>query len=190
MIQIIAGKLKGRKLKTPSATTTRPTSAKVREAIFNILGPRVQESRFLDLFAGSGAIGIEAYSRGAKEVVFVEKNPAVSRLLKENLAFLSPESSELKSFDSVKAIAKLGEEGKSFDIIFIDPPYGQGWIETCCRAIAKAGILQPGGLILAEESSRVQFQENLESFSLIKKYLYGDTCIYLFGWAEKGYNGP
>lgn len=190
MIQIIAGKLKGRKLKTPSASTTRPTSAKVREAIFNILGPRVQEARFLDLFAGSGAVGIEAYSRGAKEVVFVEKNPSVGRLLKENLAFLPAGSSELKNFDAVKAIVKLAEEGKHFDIIFIDPPYGQGWIETICDEIAKAGLLEPAGLILAEESSRVPMPERLGPFSLIKKYPYGDTCLYLFGWAEKGYNKP
>lgn len=179
MIQIIAGKLKGRKLKTPS-TGTRPTSAKVREALFNILGP-LDGVRFLDLFAGSGAIGLEAYSRGATEVVLVEKNPQAARLIKENIETTKTRDSvHLKNAEVLKAVRQLGAEEKRFEIIFIDPPYSQGWVEKCLEAIQSANLLTPEGLILAEESSRVDLPDALSGYGRIKSYKYGDTALHIF----------
>ncbi len=122
-MRIITGKYKGRTIKMPKGI--RPTSNKVRKALFDILGD-IKGLSFLELFAGSGAVGIEALSQGAKEAVFVEKNKICLNRIKENLSVMGLRPGRVMGLDVFKAIKQLHQEGKKFDIIFLDPPYFRG----------------------------------------------------------------
>lgn len=124
-MRIIAGTFRSRQLKPLKKLPIRPTSDMLRETLFNILGSRVEGARFLDLFAGSGAVGIEAISRGASDVVFVENHRATARLIRENLGLLEISAgARLISSEALAAIAKLeAEHANAFDLIFLDPPY-------------------------------------------------------------------
>ncbi len=145
-MRIIGGKYRGKKLQSPADSAVRPTLDRVRETLFNILQFRVPECRFLDLFAGSGAIGIEAYSRGAREVVFVEKQKEHVRLLRNNLASVRAECLVLQE-DAILACKHL--QG-SFDLIYLDPPYEAGLYLSALRAVAENGRLAEEGTVVCE----------------------------------------
>ena len=124
-MRVIAGKARRLNLKTIPGTDTRPTTDRIKETLFNILQPELPDCRFLDLFSGSGGIGIEALSRGAEYAVFVEKNPKAAACIKENLAFTKlAEGGKLLNMDVLQALRSLEGKG-AFDIIFMDPPYNQ-----------------------------------------------------------------
>ena len=124
-MRVIAGSARSLKLKTPDGLDTRPTTDRIKETLFNIIGPTVYDSIFLDLFSGSGGIGIEALSRGAREAVFVENNPKAMRCIKDNLRFTRLESKAVTiTTDVMNALYRLEGE-KIFDIIFMDPPYNR-----------------------------------------------------------------
>ncbi len=126
-MQIIGGKHRKRHLKSPKHTVTRPSSSSVREALFNICQWEIENARFLDLFAGSGAIGLEALSRGASEVIFIENSRLTLPTLRENIALLKEEShSRVFPVDVFKGLEKLRDQQAHFTIIFADPPYGKG----------------------------------------------------------------
>src|SRR5262245_38258932 len=123
-MRIISGELRGRRLKAPPGLATRPTSDRLREALFNILGGDVAGSRFLDVFAGSGAVGLEAYSRGADSVGFVEHSRRALALLEENVEHCgASEGVRIVARDALSALRSLATKGEEFDIVFVDPPY-------------------------------------------------------------------
>ncbi|HET7102237.1 MAG TPA: 16S rRNA (guanine(966)-N(2))-methyltransferase RsmD, partial [Terriglobia bacterium] len=125
-MRIISGQRRGQRIQTLKGTQLRPTSDQMRETLFDVLGPSVQDSTFLDAYAGSGAVGLEALSRGAKEVVFVECHRAASNLIRRNLAALKMEDGfYLMNTKVLTAIERLDKEGSSFDFIFLDPPYSE-----------------------------------------------------------------
>src|SRR5580704_18442092 len=125
-MRVIAGQFRSRLLKGPGKLRLRPTSDRLRETLFNILGPSVEDSLFVDLFAGTGAIGIEAVSRGAREVVFVESHAATARLLQQNLTALEiREAAELIVADAVRGLEKMAAKRRIADFIFLDPPYAE-----------------------------------------------------------------
>jgi len=143
-MRIIAGKFRSRQLKSLKRLALRPTSDMLRETLFNILGPRVEGSRFLDLFAGTGALGIEAISRGAISAVFVENHPAAVRLIRENLASLEINVEARIIASSVSpALEKLQKEGAAvFDFIFLDPPYtNEKDYEATFRSLEESSLI-------------------------------------------------
>ena len=174
---ITGGSLKGRRIKTIASREVRPTSSKIRESIFNIIQSMHQSfDLVLDLFAGSGIIGLEAYSRGARKVVFVEKNPKVAKILRENLGNFDFDY-ELIISDAIRALDKL--KGNKFDFIFIDPPYASGLIEPALVKIRNNELLAADGIVIIEHSPDYDVN-NLAvtlDFEILKEKKYGDTAI-------------
>ncbi|MDW7673592.1 MAG: 16S rRNA (guanine(966)-N(2))-methyltransferase RsmD [Bacillota bacterium] len=179
-MRIISGQEKGRKLKAPKGFTTRPTTDRVKEAIFNILGDTVVNSAFLDLFGGSGAIAIEAISRGAAKAVISEKDTQALRIIKENIASTGfGDKIRCLKLDALVTIELLRKEGKKFNLIFLDPPYESGLITKSINAIEASGILATGGYVVAEASKKEELDLKTSVLSCVKKRAYGDTVIYI-----------
>jgi 16S rRNA (guanine966-N2)-methyltransferase len=185
-MRISGGSAKGRKVGVRQAFASsgegdelRPTSAKVREAIFNILAPVITDARFLDLFAGAGAVGLEALSRGARETVFVEKNAQRCALIKGLTdKFRFTERSMIMKSEVAEFLKK--DYTKYFDIIFIDPPYASDELEKALLLIDGADMLADGGLVLAEHASKKNLSAPLKHLRVKKNYRYGDTALTLF----------
>ncbi|MFZ1640734.1 MAG: 16S rRNA (guanine(966)-N(2))-methyltransferase RsmD [Candidatus Contendobacter sp.] len=146
-LRIIGGQWRGRRLEFPDVPGLRPTPDRVRETLFNWLAPVLPGARCLDLFAGSGALGIEALSRGAAEVVFVECQPLAVRALRENLARLKAENARVEMAD---ALVWLRQPGKPFEIALLDPPFGQGLLEPACATLEQNGWLAETAWIYLE----------------------------------------
>lgn len=171
-MRVISGSARGRKLKAPEGLTTRPTTDRIKESLFNIIAADLYECRFLDLFSGSGSMGIEAISRGAKKAVFVDNNRNSVAVINENIkATRFEERAEVMNCDVSNAIARLGGLGEKFDIIFMDPPYNKGLVESALTYIVKENILADDGYIIAEQSQEDKIPEvqGLEVFR-IKDY--------------------
>ena len=155
-MRIIAGTLKGRRLKTPRWEGLRPTSDKLRETLFNVLAPRVSGARVLDGYAGTGAIGIEAISRGARSVVFIDAHPKAAALIAENLTGCGVEEGyTIRCNDIVAALRHLPTD-MTFDIIVLDPPYGSP--DAPDALAAAADHLAPGGVLVLERATRLEPQ--------------------------------
>ena len=170
-MRVIAGSARRTLLSAPPGSLTRPTSDRAKEALFNILGTQITSASFLDIFCGSGAIGIEALSRGAREVVFVDNSPAAVQAVRANLT-KTRLTGEVLLCSAEKAIIRL--EGRRFDIIFLDPPYGLGILAHIQEAAA--GLLAPGGIMAAESALREQVIPP-HGFTLIDSRKYGQTKI-------------
>lgn len=179
-MQIIAGAYKSRQLKTPKGRATRPSSSRLREALFNILQGTIEGACFLDLFAGSGAVGLEALSRGAREAVFIEKEREAARCIKQNIAAL--EVGGRASLFTGDLFSLLGRLRKSFDIIFADPPYESGPLSgRLLQLIDETELLKPGGLFLLEESEKTAIEaEGLKSLSLLERRRFGTSALLQF----------
>jgi 16S rRNA (guanine(966)-N(2))-methyltransferase RsmD len=188
MIRISSGKLKGRKVVTSNkifsssgSEELRPTSSKVREAIFDIVRAEVEHSLFLELYAGTGVVGFEALSRGAEKVVFVESSPVRSKAIMDYTRKIGLD--DRTSVNQEKAeifLQRAMRTGMKFDIIFLDPPYQSDEIEKVLPYIGEYEILKDDGCVLVEHSSRAALSDSLQSLRLIKNYKYGDTMITLY----------
>lgn len=184
-MRIIAGFFKGRKLEKINVEGIRPTSDRVKEALFSILGDAINNSIFLDLFAGSGSIGIEAYSRGAAEVIFVDENRKSIEILKSNLNRVGMEKDiQVFNTDYKNAIYRLASSGKKFDIIYIDPPYKSNIHFEILKIIYSKNILFKTGVIVIEQDSKEPVCEFNEFWSLIKKKNYGKTLLLFYALNE------
>ena len=173
-MRVIAGRLGGRRLKAPRGPVTRPTSDKVREALFAMLG-ELEGASVLDLFAGSGALGIEALSRGAGSAVFVERDAGVANLLDANLAALGiAPYAQLRRADARSALRSARAEKETYDLIFIDPPYGQAHDWGPELAAALPPLLRPAARIVVESDRRAPLELPLE---VERRRRYGDTLI-------------
>lgn len=173
-MRVIAGKARRLQLKTPEGLETRPTTDKTKETLFNILNPYLADSDFLDLFAGSGAIGIEALSRGAKYAAFVENNRAAIECIHMNLRTTKLEdSAEVIVYNAVEAIRILEIKGKVFDVIFMDPPYNHQYEKEVLLALQNSNIIYCDTIIVIEASLKTDF-EYLEDtkFRIYKKKEY------------------
>jgi 16S rRNA (guanine966-N2)-methyltransferase len=186
-VRVIGGEFKGRKLSVSRGRQIRPSSDRVREAIFDILGPAWTFPRVLDLFAGTGSLGIEALSRGAEEAVFVEQGKGALTVLKGNLKALGLKArSWVLPLSAKKGIAVLGERGEVFDLIFMDPPYGKDMVGKTVDEIVRRGILAATGVIVAEHASRDRILPPL-GLELSQQRRYGDTTVSFF---HKGSPSP
>ena len=157
----------------------RPTQGMARKAVFDILGD-VEGLSFLELFAGSGAVGIEAASRGVKEVVFVENNPNVLKVLTSNAACIADAKYGILPQDVERALGRLSREKKCFDIIFLDPPYYEDLVKKTLQTLEAYDILAPDGLIVAQHFEKESLPDDLGVLSLFRQYTYGKTILSLF----------
>ncbi|MBC7106363.1 MAG: 16S rRNA (guanine(966)-N(2))-methyltransferase RsmD [Firmicutes bacterium] len=186
-MRVIAGSARGRPLKAPRGRAVRPTSARTREALFNILGGLVPGSRFLDLFAGSGAVGIEALSRGAALAVFVERDPRAVRALRENLARTRLEDrAEVLFLDAAPALRLLGHRGRAFELVFADPPYGSGFPGPLLDLLVRENLLAPAGLVILETGKRTPLPESAGGLRLLRHRRYGDSVLAFYVQKEVG----
>lgn len=176
-MRIIAGTRKGFRLHMHKGLRTRPTADRVRESVFSTLQTRISGARFLDLFAGSGAIGIEALSRGAKDCVFVEKDRQALQTLKKNLQITKfGKESRVLAMDFRQAIGLLKEE--HFDIVYVDPPYETDYYFDTLTLLAEYDIITKNGVIVCESGKKSLPIENTEPFIVMKTKHYGDSSVY------------
>lgn len=175
-MRITAGKFKNKQIKTIESDLIRPTLSKIRESLFNVLQNEIVEASFLDAFAGSGIVGIEAASRGAKEVVFVEKNPKHYKLLKENLKNISFENKTFLA-DSVNVLEKF--DANRFDVIFSDPPYKTDLNNKIIEIVARKNLLKEDGILVLESHKDEDFSQSIQAnnFEILKEKIYGDTKV-------------
>lgn len=179
-MRLTGGLDRGRKLRAPRGATTRPTGAKVREAIFNILGPPPAEP-VLDVFAGTGALGIEALSRGADAACFIEREHRALQALGRNLRDLGlAGKARVLGNEAHVALRLLGGEGMRFGWVFIDPPYAANVVTSVLELIAGANLLASGGVIIVEHDKRHLPPESVGSVHMTDRRFYGDTGVSFF----------
>ena len=173
-MRVISGSARHLKLKTLEGLDTRPTTDRIKETLYNMIQNNIYNCNFLDLFSGSGAIGIEALSRGANQAVFVENNPKAVQIIKENLEFtkLSDGASIIKN-DAVRSIKELEDKNIVFDVVFMDPPYNKYLEKTVLEQLANSSIINGNSLIIIEASLETEFDYLEElGFKLTKEKLY------------------
>ncbi|NQT32502.1 MAG: 16S rRNA (guanine(966)-N(2))-methyltransferase RsmD [Candidatus Omnitrophica bacterium] len=180
-MRIIAGIHRGRKIKGPPSELARPTKDRIRESVFNIIAPEVPGSTVLDIFAGSGAYGLEALSRGAKSAAFVEKDETCASVLEENVHILALEDQvELIIKDAFDALELMGPGKKQFDLIFADPPYNINVIKKTLIMINHYDILNPTGLLIMEHSASEDIPDIEENVSILKQKTYGNIVVSIY----------
>ncbi len=181
-MRIIAGAAKGRRLYTPENRDIRPTSDRVRENLFNILVPRITNARFLDLFCGSGANGIEALSRGACHCTFVDNNTAALNLTRRNLELCKLSSAALILHATVPD--GLPPQPNPFDIIFADPPYAFKEYSLLLQRLSENGYISDESMVILETSTKAEIPDECISFRLQQQRRYGDTMLSFFVYLQ------
>lgn len=177
-MRVITGKAKGVTLKTPEGLQTRPTADRVKEALFSAIQFDVPGASVLDLFGGTGQLGIEALSRGAKRAVFVDESDKACRLIRENLhrTRMEQQGSVVRS----DYLAYLESCREKFDIILLDPPYAEVFLENALKRITEIDILQTNGIIVTERPTGKELPFEFEGYSRSKDYKYGNTLVTLY----------
>ncbi|HEY8423679.1 MAG TPA: 16S rRNA (guanine(966)-N(2))-methyltransferase RsmD [Clostridia bacterium] len=181
-MRIIGGKHKGRKLISPKDQRVRPTSDRVKEALFNIIQYDIENSLFLDLFSGTGSIGIEAISRGAK-VTFCDKNIQSVRLIKSNLDLIK-ETAEVLHLDAVECVMYLHSKNQKFDFIYIDPPYQSDCESEILQTLAKYPIMNRNAQIIIEHLTNKDLMFDKKYYNIINTKKYGATSLTFLRFAE------
>ncbi len=180
-MRVIAGIYKGRRLETLEGRSVRPTSDRLRETLFNILAPRIEGSRFADICAGSGAIGIEALSRGAEEVTFIESSLKAARIISENLRHCGIRRDyKLINRDAVRALKHLAAEGARFDIIFFDPPYASDIYSAVMWQIAKSDLLAEDSLVIVEQRRDLPLLPNYDQLRPYREVVQSDSRLTFY----------
>ena len=177
-MRVITGKARGVNLKTPEGLATRPTADRVKEALFSVINFDIPGSEVLDLFGGTGQLGIEALSRGATKAVFVDESDKACALIKENLRRTKLENFGRVVRSDYQAFLRSGKE--QFDIIFLDPPYAEVFLENALNCISEIDILQSNGIIVAERPLGKELLLDIPGFSRSKDYKYGKTLITIY----------
>ncbi|MCR5609573.1 MAG: 16S rRNA (guanine(966)-N(2))-methyltransferase RsmD [Lachnospiraceae bacterium] len=170
-MRVIAGKARSLRLKSIEGLETRPTTDRIKETLFNMINTDVYDARFLDMFAGSGGIGIEALSRGSKRCVFVDNNIKCIKCIEDNLKFTKLyDSASLMCQDALTAISKLEYANEQFDVIFIDPPYKLGIEEMLLQKLGKSSIINDDTLVIIEADIKTDFGfiEDMDTLEIIK----------------------
>ena len=177
-MRVVAGTAKGVSLKTPDGLSTRPTADRVKEALFSIIQFDIPGAKVLDLFGGSGQLGIEALSRGAKSAVFVDHSPVACKLIEENLKRTKlQEQGRVVRSDYMSFLKNSREK---FDIILLDPPYAEKFLENALNFITEIDILQTNGIIVAERPVEKELLLNFSGYSRSRDYKYGNTLLAVY----------
>lgn len=186
-MRVISGSARKRRLKAPPGRDVRPTADRVKEALFNILVERIDGCLFLDLFAGTGGVGIEALSRGAEKAVFVEKDARVMKVLQDNLRLTGLDvraETILGEFET--GLKKLGSRGQKFDLVFLDPPYGQGLAYITLMGLVKHSLIKPQGLVVVETGRQEVLPAQVVILELYRQVRYGDTLLSFYAIGQVG----
>lgn len=181
MLRIISGERRGRLIKTVSGISTRPTTDRVKESLFNILAARLPGSSVLDLFSGTGNLGLEALSRGCEYAAFVEKDPKALAVLRENCRSMDYlDYMDILPFNVNKAIPMLSAKGRTFDIAFMDPPYDCDLEVPTIEALDAYNLIKDDGVIVVEHLLLDEQQDSIGSFTRFDLRKYGNTAISLY----------
>ena len=180
-MRITAGEYRGRQLRSPKGSATRPTSDLLRQAIFNVVGPRVAGARVLDLFAGTGALGVEALSRGAADATFVERDRSALASLRANLADLDLLArARIVARDGLEALAGLAKARGRFDCVFLDPPYAGDLARRCVETLAPGEILSENAVLLVQAFHKTDLPDRAGTLSRTWHRRYGETRLTLY----------
>lgn len=191
MLRIVGGEARGRRVRVPEDGRVRPTSDRVKEALFDILGQRVAGSRVLDLFAGSGNLGLEALSRGAAAATFVDRDPRCRQVIGRNLADLGyRERARVLAGDALAVLRRLAARGERFDLVFLDPPYAAGLLVPALEAVAEGGLLAEDGLAAAEHAARDEPPARVGRLVRRARRQYGDTSLSFYAPEPPGGERP
>ena len=187
-MRVISGTCRGKKLIAPPGVTTRPTSDRVKEALFSIIDSRIDftDVRVLDICAGTGSLGIEALSRGALSCCFIENNTSSKAILEKNiLATCCQSRSEIIFTDVLKALHMIAERGQCYDLVFFDPPYDSELYKRVFESPDLPGLLSSGSIIVAECSVRNRLSDSYGRLKRFDRREYGETALELFAVEEK-----
>ncbi len=184
-MRVISGKVRGLKLDTPKNLDVRPTTDRVKESLFNIINPYIRESNILDLFAGTGSLGIECLSRGAKNCVFVDKSKESIGIVKSNIKKARVENeSTILNIDFKDAVKRLSVQKQKFDVIFMDPPYYENMFIDCLKSIDELNLLKEDGLVVVEHDTNDLFDDNIGRLYKSREKKYGNTTITFYKLEE------
>lgn len=185
-MRIVAGDYGGRRLKAVPGMKTRPTTDKVKEAMFNIIGPYFDGGKVLDLFAGSGGLSIEAVSRGAEKATLVDRQYQAIKTIKENIAVTKEaERFEVLKGDANKMLLKLAKDKRTFDYIFLDPPYKEQQIIELMQKLSDLALLNDDALIICETDQQAKLPAEVPNFAFIKQADYGITELTFYRYQRK-----
>lgn len=186
-MRVITGTARGRRLKAVPGLATRPTSDRVKEAIFSMIGPFFDGGAVLDLFAGTGALGIEALSRGAERAVFIDRERASVETVRANLAACGfADRAEVYRNDALRALQLLRRRGAAFDLVFLDPPYRFAALDGLMLELAALELLRPGAVVVAEHAAGRGLPERVGPLVRLRRGEYGDTAVSVYEFGEKG----
>jgi 16S rRNA (guanine966-N2)-methyltransferase len=182
MSRIIAGAGKGRRLKTAPGDATRPTGARVRQSLFDILAPEMKGCRFLDACAGNGGVGLEALSRGAAKVVLVDRSASAVEAAKENARALAGAGGEVRVLrqDARTAVLALADQGMRFDVVYLDPPYESDIYLPLLQSLAAGPLLADGGVVVAEHFHKRSLPETIGALTRTREKRVGDHCLSFY----------
>ena len=182
MMRIIGGASRGRRLRTAPGQSTRPTAARVRQSLFDVLAREIPGCRFLDAFAGSGGVGLEALSRGASKVVLVDRSARAVAAARENARALAGAGGEVEVFrqEAQKALPALADRGQRFDVVYLDPPYEEGPLYQPLIQLAGDRLLAEGGLVVAEHFKKRLLPETIGALTRTRLLRVGDHCLSFY----------
>ena len=184
-LRIITGSLKKKKLFSVRGAKTRPTTDRLRETIFNILNKDVIDSMILDIFAGTGALGIEALSRGAGYVIFVEKSRTASHIIKQNIQICNLENkTSVMTMDALKNLRGIKSITPFFDLVFMDPPYNKGFITPTLMNLHNSALLKKNSCIVVEHSVKEDIPHDLAGYHMYDNRKYGNTVVSYLTYIE------
>lgn len=185
-MRVISGQAKGHPLKSVPGSNTRPTTDKVKESLFSIIGPYFEGERVLDLFAGTGGLGIEALSRGAASAVFIDQSPQSIEIIRRNLESTRlADRSEVYRNDARRALKLLQRAGKPFDLIFLDPPYAVKDCDALLKELASKGLVEDGAVAVVEHHPDVAYAEAFNGYQRTRYATYGEIALSVYRY-EKG----
>ncbi|WP_229263752.1 16S rRNA (guanine(966)-N(2))-methyltransferase RsmD [Cohnella cholangitidis] len=180
-MRVISGQAKGHPLKAVPGSNTRPTTDKVKESLFSIIGPYFDEERVLDLFAGTGGLGIEALSRGAISAIFIDTSPQSVEVIRRNLASTRlADKAEVYRNDARRALKLLERAGKCFDLIFLDPPYAMKDCDALLQEMASKGLVADGAIAVVEHHPDVVYADSFAGYERTKYATYGEIALSVY----------
>lgn len=180
-VRVVSGSAKGRPLKSVPGSGTRPTTDKVKEAVFSMIGPYFEGGAVLDLFAGTGGLGIEALSRGMESAVFVDMDPKSIDTIRANLKATNLEASaQVYRNEAGRALSALEKQGRVFDLVFLDPPYRLKHGDELMLSMVEKGMLQEDAIIVLEHESSYAYSEDIPGFYRLRQAVYGETTISIY----------
>ena len=177
-MRIITGRARGLQLNTPKNFDVRPTADRVKESVFNIIGSKIIGTKVLDLFAGTGNLGLESWSRGAEAITFIDESNESLRLVQNNIAKCRADKDcTVIKGNAVNVIDRLHKQGQLFDFAFCDPPYNKGWIEKIINALVTSPVLNQGGYLVVERAVHEAIDNLPTAFELVRSEKYGETIV-------------